>query len=354
MFFGMILEGPKAKRIVHSNSALIRLSNVAWEFPTNRNAQTKKDAKLFLKQSGRKYLICCLSRNNPQAMLDLYLLSTDEAAVQLEGDGRLHLSGYYEPKEQEQMEQVLDVGAKATQTKKANLNGKKGKGGSKTQNGNGMVEPIKEEDEEEIEFANEAEKQDYEDLMKLNDEELNQLIQESEAQLENELDEEDLKPEQPEMTRSEKKQKADQKEKEPAGSDEEDLEALEDMEGLDELEALEAEFNDMGDDELENLDDDDLDDLDVDDLEGLEDNEEPEPVKKPEVKKKVVKKKLSPGKKVKTQVQKVSGGKNVKSKKIKKKVVKKSGIVSVQKKFSQPGQKMKGKKKKMKNRKKQR
>lgn len=351
----MILEGPKAQPIVHSNSALIRVSNAAWEAPKTRQTQGKKDAKLYVKQNGNKILICSLSRGNPQAMLDLYLLSTDEAAVQLEGEGRLHLSGYYEPKEQEQMERVLEskTSSKVGKSEKPRANGKKS-----SKNGHTMVETIEEEEEEVL--VNEEEKQDLEDLMNLDDDELDQLIEQSGGALG--LDEDDLQPEQPNMTRSEKK-----KTDEAVVGSEEELEALEDMEDLDELQALENELNAEEMAGLEGLDEEDLQELEGlgdDELEGLEDEEEPEAPKKQLVKKKksvrfaekTVKKKVQIKKDLKgakAVVKKSQKPGSKKTKRIKKKVLKKPVIASVQKKFSQGGQKTRIKKKKFKNRKKQ-
>ena len=92
MFYGMILSGPKPKQINLADSQLLHLSNVAW-----KAGKSGHSVSLYAKKNHTKFLLCVLTKQNPQTSLDMYVHQQEQVALQIEGNGEVHITGYYEP-----------------------------------------------------------------------------------------------------------------------------------------------------------------------------------------------------------------------------------------------------------------
>ena len=272
MFYGMVISGPKAKQIVPKESQLLHLSNVAW-----KAGKSGHSVSLYAKKNHTKFLLCVLTKQNPQTGIDVYVHQQEEVALQMEGNGEIHVTGYYEPSGFEErtepvkstvVSQKSSAPLKRVKTEKSKVVKKVVKVvpvEKKVQEESEVEEEIEEEVEEIVEEI-EEEGDDLEGL-----EDLEELEESGD-----ELDEEDIMPQKPNMTNSKaKKQVLDKR-----ASPDDDLDGLDDLEGLDD-EEIDDLIEETG--EIEN------------DIEDLED----EPVK--QVKKKVVKKKI---------VKKVNGNQN--------------------------------------------
>ena len=287
MFYGMVISGPKAKQIVPKESQLLHLSNVAW-----KAGKSGHSVSLYAKKNHTKFLLCVLTKQNPQTGIDVYVHQQEEVALQMEGNGEIHVTGYYEPSGfEERTENVKSsVVAQKSSTPLKRVKTQKKKVEEKvTPVEEEVVEEVVEEVEEEVE-----EEEEVDDLEGLED------LEESG----DELDDEDIMPQKPNMTNSNARKQVLNKRDSP----DDDLDGLDDLEGLD---------------------DGDIDELmkDVEEIENDIDDLEEEPVK--QAKKKVVKKKI---------VKKVNGNQNSNNNsKFKKKQGKKKfnkGIPNVNKKFN--------------------
>lgn len=95
MFFGKVIthQAPFAftPESAEEGREVLSLTNVTL-------APSSKDgAQLFIKKGTEKFLIALLTKERPQATINVYLTLEDNVQLLVEGNGTIHATGYYEP-----------------------------------------------------------------------------------------------------------------------------------------------------------------------------------------------------------------------------------------------------------------
>ena len=89
---------------------VIWLSNICFEGQQNDNAS------FFIIKENQKFLVCNLNKHKSQTSLDLYFLKTENIKFEVQGQGKVHLSGYCEPSDLLSQEPEMEKKAEQTQT----------------------------------------------------------------------------------------------------------------------------------------------------------------------------------------------------------------------------------------------
>lgn len=101
MFFGMTLKGPSSS--VNLKPDNLHLTNVALELTGGGNAlsaKRKQFVSLYIIKDGIEYLICSLNDKNLNQYVGLIFDTEDVITFRIQGEGNIHMSGYYEDEEE--------------------------------------------------------------------------------------------------------------------------------------------------------------------------------------------------------------------------------------------------------------
>ena len=220
MFYGIILQPNKESRIEQNGTGLVHISNVAI------STKSTEATSLYLKKDNKSYLLATLDpTKTPQITLDLNVLSEENVHL-LSTKSELHLTGYYEPME----ENGLPVAEAQNGHAKAHQQVKK------------TSSQVHEEDLKDHEVKPKG---------PVKQEESKAVVKTVVASI--------AKPVQAQV-QAKQPVKQEQAKKQPAKKEESESE------------------DELDDEDLEDLDDEDLDDLDDEDLDDLDDEDEEEPV----------------------------------------------------------------------------
>lgn len=58
---------------------------------------SKEGAQLFVKKGTEKFLVALLTKERPQASINVYVTLADNVQLVVEGNGIIHITGYFEP-----------------------------------------------------------------------------------------------------------------------------------------------------------------------------------------------------------------------------------------------------------------
>merc|ERR1740139_727386 len=187
----MILAGEKAKEVVPQVSELLHLSNLAWTAPKGSSS-----VMVYAKKQHTRYLLCVLTKQNPQVQVDVYVSKDEHLALQMSGEGEVHITGYYEPQIAEPVKELVAEPVTETVLAVEKKVDKKQKNKAKKLAKKEAKEAVKEVVKAPVKVVEEVKEvedndHDLEDLEDLEDEEV--MAEEEEDNLDDlEDDEEDL------------------------------------------------------------------------------------------------------------------------------------------------------------------
>lgn len=100
MFFGKILSQGQTFKFAPSEAAtfesdILSLTNVVLA-PTS-----KEGASLYIKKDNQEFLVASLTKASPQVVINVFLALQDEAEFIVKGNGTLHITGFFEPEQEE-------------------------------------------------------------------------------------------------------------------------------------------------------------------------------------------------------------------------------------------------------------
>jgi len=52
---------------------------------------------LWVKKDGKEFLVASLTKENPQARMNLFICLTDDVSILVKGNSTVHLVGFFEP-----------------------------------------------------------------------------------------------------------------------------------------------------------------------------------------------------------------------------------------------------------------
>jgi hypothetical protein len=96
MFFGKVLNQGQnfkfsASEVEETQGEVLSITNVVLA-PTS-----KENASLYVNKDGQEYLIATLTKERPQATINLFISLLDDVSLLVKGNGSLHITGFFEP-----------------------------------------------------------------------------------------------------------------------------------------------------------------------------------------------------------------------------------------------------------------
>ena len=101
MFFGKVIS-LQAPFSFNADSAeegkeVLSLTNVTLA------PSSKEGAQLLIKKGTEKFLVALLTKERPQASINVYITLDDNVQLVVEGNGVIHVTGYFEPEGQDDL-----------------------------------------------------------------------------------------------------------------------------------------------------------------------------------------------------------------------------------------------------------
>lgn len=105
MFFGKILNQGESYQFNAQNAdefqgEVLSITNAVLT-PTSKDS-----ASLFIKQDNQEYLIATLTKECPQISLNIFISLLDELQIFVKGNASVHISGFFEPEQDEDYEEI--------------------------------------------------------------------------------------------------------------------------------------------------------------------------------------------------------------------------------------------------------
>jgi hypothetical protein len=96
MFFGKVLSQNQAfkftpETVSDGEGEVLSLTNVVLA------PSSKENGSLYVKKGTEEFLIATLTKERPQASINLFLSLIDEASLIVKGNATLHVVGFFEP-----------------------------------------------------------------------------------------------------------------------------------------------------------------------------------------------------------------------------------------------------------------
>lgn len=107
MFFGKILNQGQSFKFnpqdaEEAQGEVLSITNVVL-------APTSKDSvSLFVKKENEEFLIATLTKERPQAVINVFISLLDEVTLTAKGNGSLHITGFYEPDQESGLPEDLE------------------------------------------------------------------------------------------------------------------------------------------------------------------------------------------------------------------------------------------------------
>jgi hypothetical protein len=100
MFFGKILNQGQTFKFnpqdaEEAQGEVLSITNVVLA------PSSKESVSLFVKKQNEEFLIATLTKERPQATINLFISLLDEVSLVAKGNGSLHITGFYEPDQEE-------------------------------------------------------------------------------------------------------------------------------------------------------------------------------------------------------------------------------------------------------------
>ena len=106
MFFGKILTQAQTFKFSTdeaeaSQGEVLSITNLVLA-PTSQ-----APASLWIKKDGEDFLIASLTKDKPQSSVNVFISLLDEAILSVKGNGTIHVTGFFEPDQQDELPEGL-------------------------------------------------------------------------------------------------------------------------------------------------------------------------------------------------------------------------------------------------------